>query len=59
METCSLFCKLGYYFNVNKIFRGEPPSFLAWKINFATSVKLQLYRLKLDDEALFWLGWSL
>jgi hypothetical protein len=42
----------------NKIFRGEPPSFNAWKAQFSATVKLQLYRLKPDDRAsvLDWLA---
>jgi hypothetical protein len=35
----------------NKIFRGEPPSFNAWRAQFPATVKLQLYRLRPDDRA--------
>jgi hypothetical protein len=35
----------------NKIFRGEHPSFNAWRAQFSATVKLQLYRLRPDDRA--------
>jgi hypothetical protein len=56
METFAIAAWEIWKIRNNKIFRGEPP-FLAWKINFATSIKLQIYRLKLDDRrpVLAWL----
>jgi hypothetical protein len=34
----------------NKIFRGDPLSFHAWKMNFSVSVKLQLFRLSTETQ---------
>jgi hypothetical protein len=57
METFTIAAWEIWKIRYNKIFRGEPPTFPAWKINFTTSVKLQIYRLKPDDRGpvLAWL----
>jgi hypothetical protein len=46
METFAIAAWEIWQIRNSKIFRGEPP-FHAWKINFASTVKLQLYRLKI------------
>jgi hypothetical protein len=57
METFAIAAREIWKIRNNKIFKGDPPAFTTWKLNFSTTVKLHLFRISEEarEPILSWL----